>query len=389
VRELSGFIGAFWPEPDEELMLLSALGDRATAAEAWSRLAPTFELDAVTWPQYRLVPLLGANLREVGLESADLNRMTGVRRRTWSENQLILHDAAEVLRVLNDAGVATMPLKGLALLDGHYADAGLRPMRDIDLLVDDQEVALRALAAAGWVAKPNQPMRHHGVAVVNATGRSVDVHAYMNASLVLRGRLARSSDDFWEASTPGAIAGVATRLPNPADLLLHVCVHGAQRRSESSLQWVADAAMIVRSSDIDWDRLIRQAEIRRAVITMRETLSYLASRVVPMVPVHVVDALHAMPTTRRDVIVYRATSGIERGGRRLHGSKGLFWHYARISADRTLPRAVIEFPPYLVQTLRRRGRLRADQAAAAGEADITSVPAREDRRAEHDPIPKG
>src|SRR5207253_7569698 len=106
-----------------------------------------------------------------------------------------------------------------------------------------------------------EPM--HGMPVVSPTGRSLDVHAGV-PGLALRHDRSRSWDDFWRAATPAAIGAAATTLPDPADLLLHVCMHGAQRHANSSLQWIADAMIVMRTSTIDWDRLVRQAQRRRA-----------------------------------------------------------------------------------------------------------------------------
>src|SRR5207248_6422467 len=88
----------------------------------------------------------------------------------------------------------------------------------------------------------------------------------------------RSWDDFWDASTSTMLGEAKTRLPDPADVLLHVFVHGSQRRVESSVQWVADAATVIRGATLDWDRLVRQAQRRHAVLPALEMLTYLSRR---------------------------------------------------------------------------------------------------------------
>jgi hypothetical protein len=354
VRTIPGYAGAFWPEPDDELLLLAALGDDERSSRAWATLGPRFELDAVQWPQYRLMPLLGRNLARQAIDAPGVRRMLGVRRRTWSENQLLLRDAEQVLSLLTEAGVSALALKGLALLTAYYDDVGLRPMRDIDLLVDDRPRALEVLADAGWsprVAWRREPV--HGLPMKGPTGIEVDVHAGLSG-LALRRHADRSWDDFWSASTPTTIGTAPVRLPDAAELLVHVCVHGARRHDDSSLQWVADATTILSTATVDWDRLVRHAQQRRAVIPLRETLRYVSSLFAVDVPGDVLDRLADTRTTPRDRIVFRAHSGAEFGAPSMRLPSRAFWNYARVSAERTLPRAILGVPAHAVRRLRSR-----------------------------------
>jgi hypothetical protein len=354
VRALPGFAGAFWPDADEELLLVAALGDDSSAKSAWSSLHPRFRLDDVEWPQYRLIPRLGQNLARLEIDAPTLPRMLGVRRRTWSENQLLLRDAKNVLSLLREAGVSTLALKGLALLVAYHDDVGLRPMRDIDLMVDDRPRAMDVLAGAGWtprLAWGREPK--HGLPLKGPTGREIDVHAGLSG-LAIRRNAARSWDVFWEGSTESAIHGAPVRLPDAADLLLHVCVHGAHRHADSSLQWVADATTIIRASAVDWERLVWQAQRRHAVIAARETLRYVSSRFGVDVPEHALERLSVTRTTPRDKIVFRSRSGVEFGEPSKRLPTRAFWSYARLSAERTLTGAILGAPAHAVRRLRER-----------------------------------
>jgi hypothetical protein len=66
--------------------------------------------------------------------------MRELRRATWRRNQVLFRRLDEVIGVLDEAGVATMALKGIPLALEHYGDPSLRPMADIDLLVTPDTV---------------------------------------------------------------------------------------------------------------------------------------------------------------------------------------------------------------------------------------------------------
>jgi hypothetical protein len=353
VRALPGYIGAYFPEPDEELLLRAALDDPARAAKAWEELAPRFDLHDVTWSQYRILPLVARNLAGTGVVLPDPARWRGIRTRTWSENQLALTTAGTVLATLATAGIDTMVLKGVALLaGGYYDDAGLRPMRDIDLMVPAFDRAVAVLAAQGWTREPQDVPSLHADRFVHTSGRDVDLHWEMSPDLLYRRHPERSWDDMWAAAVLGTVGGSPTRLPDAADLLLHVCAHGAQYRARVTFQWVADAAMVVRAGSVDWARLVDQAARRRATLAASETLRYLSERMGVAVPAATLAELSRYPATSRDRLVYRARAGVERTTGGVPTTRALFWVFVRRSAHQTVPRAIAGVPSYLQHAAR-------------------------------------
>ncbi len=62
--------------------------------------------------------------------------------------------ASEILRALEDAGILSLALKGVALADTLYASPAHRPMDDVDLLIlGDWNTACRVMADLGYVAE--------------------------------------------------------------------------------------------------------------------------------------------------------------------------------------------------------------------------------------------
>jgi hypothetical protein len=59
------------------------------------------------------------------------------------------------------------------------------------------------------------------------------------------------------------------------DLLFHTCAHGARWCRVPPYRWVADAAVIVRSGGVDWDRLVDTAHRHLVVLQIQRPLEYL------------------------------------------------------------------------------------------------------------------
>ena len=54
----------------------------------------------------------------------------------------------------------------------------------------------------------------------------------------------------------------ATLAPGATHQLMVVCVHGADWAEEPRLRWIADAAAVIGTGEVDWDLLVHEAEAR-------------------------------------------------------------------------------------------------------------------------------
>ena len=285
------------PTETQELLLRAALleGDEALESwRAWRGASLTIEDETLA---FQVLPLAYRRIHPLDPEADGLDQAKGVYRYVWVKNQVLVRFGGHVIDELKSAGIDVLVLKGLALSLLHYEDLGLRLMNDIDLLVRREE-ATRAMAAIGRILHPKQAafasedrvLVEHGTAWVDGTGNEVDLHWY---SLWL------SSPDaeFWRGAVPVEVDGVSSRSLCPTDHLLHVCAHGASWHPQVALRWVTDAATVIRSSSIDWDRLVSQARSREVTITLADALAYLRSAFGEQVPPEVVADLRAAPTS--------------------------------------------------------------------------------------------
>lgn len=197
---------------------------------------------------------------------------------------------AEIIRLMAQAQVQVIVLKGLPLLDELYTDAAERVLYDFDLLTIDAEQARRgfeALSAAGFTPVPTKAgafVNKHlpslwregsfvrrGYLFDVAQPRPVELHLSL-WDTGWRGLDVRTPGDLWEHSRIITSGELEVRVLAPADTLLHLCVHLATHLIEREArvgQAIDIARMLARNKDqIDWPRLLetsQQAGVSRFV----------------------------------------------------------------------------------------------------------------------------
>ena len=270
--------------------------------------------------------------------------------RTWCDNELLFHETARLLQALQLRGIETMVLKGVALASLFYRDTGLRPMSDVDILVRPGSAgeALKVLSETGWrpACRSPEDLIPYEQAAEFRSGRGCRCDLHWR--IFWDGRQEVGDDEFWAGAIELEVNRVASRALNPTDQLLHVCVHGAVWNEMPTVRWVADAALILRAAqtEIDWGRLLEQAEKRRLMLPMADTLEYLRSHLQSPVPPDVVKALRALPASRWEHAWYQIRTGRRRALRRL--PVVCYWLNAwRLSGDAPFHRKLSNYLTYL------------------------------------------
>jgi len=334
-----------WPTAEQELLLRAALLRGPEALDAWRAWRSRVDVELIDHASGRLLPLVYKNLLTHDVADPLMRRLKGAYRLTWTKNQLLFRGMAQVLQGLHAARVETLVLKGAAFIVQHYRDFGVRHTSDFDVLVRTEQtsLAVQLLLQAGLTPKRgsvgelDQAMLSfdHGYPFIDAVGRNLDLHWHVLPQCTYPG----ADDAFWEGSVPMEMQGVATRALNPADELLHVCLHGSEWSGIAPIHWVADATTILKDdrAQVDWDRLVDQARERLLVVAVREALGYLRQLLDAPVPPEVLRALHAIPVSRAERVEqrFRLASRDETG----HLPVFLFRYrrYSRLSGRAAVP----------------------------------------------------
>jgi len=303
--------GGFWPTPIQELLLRASLLEGRDCVDAWQTWKRSVAVDNLDLGSQRLLPLLYRNLVDHCVSDPLLTTLKNAYRRTWRDNQLLFHEVSKILRALDASGIRTIVIKGAALALLYYKDAAIRPMNDFDLMIPERQrsAAIAVMRDLGWTPMPRSPeaLTEGYLSIVNShgfthrSGRECDLHWHLFPECC------RPDDDrdFWDGAVPFEIRDVPTLSLSPTDHLLHICIHGAEWNPIPPIRWIADAAMIMKRSSIDWDRIVAQARKRRLTIILTATLDYLAAQYKAPVPAEIVQSLRNTQVSRMEIAEYR------------------------------------------------------------------------------------
>jgi len=303
-----------WPDASDELLLRGALLDGNAAVSAWRLWHENADYDKLDFTQQRLLPLLGENLRGHGVSDPILDRYRAAFRRFWAKNQVLYHHAVIELNALNGLDVPALILKGVPLSLLYYARPGLRPMSDIDILIDRAQVpaATRYFLDRGWVCIDDFIGNlefldeiievRHGFNLRGPEGQEIDLHWNIFQTCFA------DPEPLWRAATRFDLNGFDASTLCSTDHLLHACAQAAGWNIVRPVRWIPDAKMIIAKSSIDWDRMAENAgrfdlaePIYDALLVLRELLDL-------DIPENTLTTLKRIPTRLASRVDYRLSA---------------------------------------------------------------------------------
>ena len=99
--------------PEELALQICFLSDRDSVA-AWQEFDANYTLDDLCPHAVRLIPHLDRKLRSLGILTISAGTMSGVRKRTWYKNQVVLKELVQYLSLLDRAGIEAIANKTTA-----------------------------------------------------------------------------------------------------------------------------------------------------------------------------------------------------------------------------------------------------------------------------------
>lgn len=333
-----------WPDATQALGLRAAVADHDEAVAAWQDLTRTVDL-ADLWDAevYRLLPLVWRRLGDsVGAEHVD--RLKGLYRKSWVQNQHHVHHASELVGRLAAEGIDTLLLKGLPVSLLYYDDLGARPMGDVDLLIrpDQASAAWRLLEGLGYETtsiRGRHPSRweqegdddwyrrlRHARGFRRGPLDDIDVHTTISLDFVAADTTVADTTDLWADARPLDLRGTVAATLSPTHHLFHAIVHGLGASEEAELRWVPDALTIlaVAGDEIDWTAFVAAADRHRCSLLVADGVDHLIEVWAAPIPADVASRLRALPHDGRESALRWIR---QRSGQRLVGSgyaAGLF-----------------------------------------------------------------
>jgi hypothetical protein len=261
--------------PEDELCLLLARAQLSAEARerALRLLASPFQ-----WPralrtarEYELAPLVYAGLRTLGFPGVPdpvHSEWTRIFRFNAIRNELLARELARILRLLGDAGIPVMPLKGVALAESLYDDPALRVCSDIDVLLSPQNAieAFHIAVSCGYKPGFTQPRlldlvvryAYHGVLMREERTRTyrLELHWALFSGGGLESELL---EQIWSDAARKTFYGVPAFALSAEWEFLYLAVHAAQD-SGLSLKWFADLDRLCSRGILDWKKVNDKAK---------------------------------------------------------------------------------------------------------------------------------
>jgi hypothetical protein len=289
--------------PSELLLLRGALlegSDAVDAAQQWladHRVEAAQGFQCLESGSRRILPLLFHNVKQ-HLEPDVRAQLRQVSLEYWAQNQKLLHRLEKLLARLQSEGIPTLVLKGLALSRMHYGDMALRPTSDLDILVPESDArgVIRSLQRNGWTNNyffsraPELDYFYshvHSITFTHPDYGDLDLHWHALYVATFPG----ADRHFWSGSVPLPLKNMTTRTLSATDQLLHACVHGYEANDLAPIRWIADAMIVLRTSQIDWARLVQVAKQLSITVPLGASLSFLRATFPTPIPMQIIREL--------------------------------------------------------------------------------------------------
>ncbi len=279
---------------------------RASAPMDWNRFLACVRSN-------QIAPLVIRNLRRAAVPTVPATVIAQLREAAAHNVRRVLMQIAElnrVTRLLAQAGIRSLMIKGPVLSFLAFGDPALRQSVDVDLLVDP-EMALeadRSIVQAGYRrVSPNfelTPTRYE------AYRRFRNQFAYYSETLglvlELHWRLSSNSHllpleatTLWSRPERVRVAGTYVATLPDEELFLYLCVHGSMHMW-LRLKWLADIAALLHRMPIDViGRIATRARSFEVERPFHQAL-LLANRLMAApVPLHILSSARRDNTARR------------------------------------------------------------------------------------------
>lgn len=258
--------------------LCRALSDRASevdwgefGASDWQAFVAMARLESVA-------PMLYWTVRRGGLPAgAPPEAMAALGESYYAStayNVLLFDELDRVLDAFKVAQIRTIVLKGAALAAGLYPEMGLRPMTDLDLLVQPDRFRQSydlLTERLGYTECSEEPARdfdlifHHARCLKRAVGPGLLLELHQELVATAAYRYHAPSDWFWDHAEASIWhrQGIEALTLSPTAQLLYSATHAMMQHGGGSIPmiWLYDMHLMLtlQSDRLDWELLLARA----------------------------------------------------------------------------------------------------------------------------------
>lgn len=322
------------------LLLKSALLNAEESIISWKNYLSNFNLEKTDPVNIKLFPLLYVNLRKNKIETPLLEKFRKIYNTTWYKNKLLFSKMLLAIEELDNAGIESKPLKGMALTLAFYKDFGLRPMNDFDLFVPENTTikAVEILLKLGYKPVGNSIFREEYLFANNSfnfIGKDnieLDIHWHILRDCCNNESDELLSQDLISLNTKNRIIYCL----NSENQLLNIIVHGIDYFSSSTFQWVADVVFILQNfgKEINWNKLIDNARSLDLSLSLYAGFEFINTEISALIPGWVLRVLSYIDVSENEKNILKTKT--KRPG--IWGNMPSLWHHClRHNSDSKFP----------------------------------------------------
>jgi len=251
--------GCAWPNQIQlDLLHIIFANTSEGMLNRWQKFLDDYDLTRLDAGCYRLLPKLHVQLTRLCSDKQWPRKemLKGVWKKSFLENTTRLKLMFDITNTLNAVGIQFVLLKGLANAIGLYGDLGARPMSDIDILIQPEELESchQSLIEQGWHTEtPPSPARkrfQYASTYYHPNGGNLDLHwrpaEEFTSDYYDHNDLGTTFQFTWMGKTLNAL--------NPTTNLACTILHGCAWNHLSPVRWISDSLLLLKgtSNPIDW-----------------------------------------------------------------------------------------------------------------------------------------
>ena len=262
--------------PEDELCLLLARGQLSpnVRARALKLLVGPVRWDAFLHrtEEHQVLPLIYRSLRALEFPGVPSEVQANVKeafRLNAVRNMLFAAELERLLRILEEAGVRVIPLKGVTLADSLYGDPAMRACSDIDILIPAGD-ALRVrllILAQGYTSPFSEDFfakhQFHTSADCPLLAERGGLSYFLELHWTLLQHSSKDSEamrDLWQEALPHTFFGVEAHDLTPEWNFIYLAYHAAYHKWQT-LKWIADINDLCATGSIKWN-IVREKAAR-------------------------------------------------------------------------------------------------------------------------------
>jgi len=298
-------LGIYYLSREQKLLLQAAGLQGQAGINAWEEWQDLVDIEDLDPASNALLCQLYRNLVANQVQHRHLAKLKGIYKRNWYSNQLQWQKLQSIIAALSSKQIEAMVLDEIALTEQYDRDRGSRPLHQINLLIQPEqlELAIAILEQLGWKSTSEK---------TSSTDLWLRFEDNAGTRLCLWGNLFHDSlfpavcvaKQLGKDAVPCDIGGGTTSL-SPSNSLLRLSTRIFQRDSHVQLIPLLDAMTVCKHESIDWIDAIAKAQSYRCILPLRNLLLLLEQLYGLEVPPWVISALYQIPPSNVELLKYQ------------------------------------------------------------------------------------